>query len=168
MLVAFGRFILRFFIIPFGMIAGALAAVLVVSAAHWHKFALLVSGDPAATESILTTLVYVGPALALILSIGAIGLLLPAVVGILLSEVFAIRSWIFHALNGGLSIWIGWFIGSEFRKDYEFFEEPVVVVAAGIAAGFAYWAVAGWNAGFWKPVFRRALPAGPPAAATSR
>ena len=26
---------------------------------------------------------------------------------------------------------------------------------AGLAAGFAYWAIAGWNAGFWKPVFRR-------------
>ena len=26
---------------------------------------------------------------------------------------------------------------------------------AGIAAGFAYWAVAGWSAGFWRPVFPR-------------
>jgi hypothetical protein len=29
------------------------------------------------------------------------------------------------------------------------------IIAAGLAAGFAYWAIAGWNAGFWKPVFRR-------------
>jgi hypothetical protein len=34
------------------------------------------------------------------------------------------------------------------------------VVAAGVAAGFAYWAVAGWSAGFWKPVFRRPVAAG--------
>jgi hypothetical protein len=40
--------------------------------------------------------------------------------------------------------------------------EPRYVIAAGLAGGFAYWAVAGWNAGFWKPVFRqRALPPPP-------
>src|SRR5262245_17781717 len=121
MLAAFGRFILRFIVVPFGMFAAALAAVLVVSLVHWQKFVTLVSGDPAATDSLVTTLLYVGPALALILSIGAIGLLLPGVVGILLSEIFAIRSSIFHALNGALSMWVGWYIGSEFRKDYEFF-----------------------------------------------
>ena len=33
--------------------------------------------------------------------------------------------------------------------------EPLPVIAAGLAGGFAYWAVAGWSAGFWKPVFRR-------------
>jgi hypothetical protein len=43
----------------------------------------------------------------------------------------------------------------EFRRQYEFYDDPKIVVAAGIAAGFAYWAVAGWSAGFWKPVFRR-------------
>jgi hypothetical protein len=29
------------------------------------------------------------------------------------------------------------------------------VTAAGLAGGFAYWLIAGWSAGFWKPVFRR-------------
>src|SRR5262245_41987942 len=99
MLAAFGRFILRFIIIPIGMSAAAATAVLVVSLAHWQKFLVLVRGDPAASDSLVVTLMYVGPALALILSIGAIGLLLPATVGVLLAEVFAIRSWIFHALN---------------------------------------------------------------------
>ena len=33
---------------------------------------------------------------------------------------------------------------------------------AGLAGGFAYWAVAGWNAGFWKPVFRSGAPPAPP------
>ena len=36
------------------------------------------------------------------------------------------------------------------------------VFGAGLAGGFAYWAVAGWSAGFWKPVFRqRTLPPPP-------
>ena len=34
--------------------------------------------------------------------------------------------------------------------------EPQYVIAAGLAGGFAYWAVAGWTAGFWKPVYRAA------------
>jgi len=32
--------------------------------------------------------------------------------------------------------------------------EPLPVIAAGLAGGLAYWAIAGWSAGFWKPVFR--------------
>ena len=34
--------------------------------------------------------------------------------------------------------------------------EPLPVIAAGLAGGLAYWAIAGFSAGFWKPVFRRA------------
>jgi hypothetical protein len=29
------------------------------------------------------------------------------------------------------------------------------VIAAGLAGGLAYWAIAGFSAGFWKPVFHR-------------
>ena len=44
---------------------------------------------------------------------------------------------------------------------------PLAVIAAGLAGGFAYWAIAGWSAGFWKLVFRRSKqtalqPASPP------
>jgi hypothetical protein len=38
-------------------------------------------------------------------------------------------------------------------------DEPLIAIGAGIVAGFAYWAVAGWSAGFWKPVFRSPQPA---------
>ena len=41
------------------------------------------------------------------------------------------------------------------RKPYEIFNEPLIVAGAGIAAGFAYWAIAGWSAGFWKPMFEQ-------------
>ena len=78
---------------------------------------------------------------------------LPGAVGILISEAFAIRSWIFHALNGAVSAWVGSQMFAAFDKSNEPMNEPRFVVAAGLAGGFAYWAVAGWNAGFWKPVF---------------
>jgi hypothetical protein len=29
----------------------------------------------------------------------------------------------------------------------------LAVFAAGFAGGLAYWVIAGWNAGFWKPLF---------------
>jgi hypothetical protein len=57
------------------------------------------------------------------------------------------------------------------RKPADFYSEPVIVVGAGIVAGFVYWAIAGWTAGFWKPVFApppqsqppgQALPGAPP------
>jgi hypothetical protein len=117
--------------------------------------------DPQAADSLLDTLMAVGPSLAAILMVGTFGLLLPWVVGILLSEAFAIRSWIFHALNGAASIGIGWYLAGEYQfrqQYYELFESSLPVVAAGIAAGFVYWVVAGWSAGFWRPVFKRSEP----------
>jgi hypothetical protein len=38
-------------------------------------------------------------------------------------------------------------------RPYNLYEDPLIAIGAGIAAGFAYWLVAGWSAGFWKPVF---------------
>jgi hypothetical protein len=103
--------------------------------------------------------VLAGPVL-LVMLLGTMWL--PGAVGILISEAFAIRSWIFHALNGAVSGWVGWQLFSTFDKSDVPLNEPKYVIAAGLAGGFAYWAVAGWTAGFWKPVFRqRALP--PPA-----
>jgi hypothetical protein len=42
--------------------------------------------------------------------------------------------------------------------------EPLPVIAAGLAGGLAYWAIAGFSAGFWKPVFPRPAGAVLPAA----
>ena len=41
---------------------------------------------------------------------------LPGAIGILISEAFAIRSWIFHALNGAVSAWIGWQMFANFDQ----------------------------------------------------
>jgi hypothetical protein len=84
--------------------------------------------------------------------------MLPAAVGVLISEGFAIRHWAFHALNGAVSVWLGSLFISQNDKGAAYLNVPVVVIGAGIAAGFAYWAVAGWSAGFWKPVFGAAMP----------
>ena len=150
------RFLLRFLLVPLAASVAICVAVLVVILAHWSRFAALVAANPAPPEDAALALLLLGR--ALVLSAAAIVTLAPAALGVLIAEAFAIRSWIFHVANGGLSAWIGWMAMEEYRKQFEFYDEPIIVAGAGIAAGFAYWAVAGWSAGFWKPVFE--VPAG--------
>ena len=150
------RFILRFLLVPLGGFFAAMAATFVVCFAHWTQFLKLITNDPQAPENIVLAVIIIGPALLVIMSLGAFAMLMPAAVGVAISEVFAIRSILFHAANGAFASWLGWIVMSEFLKDFEFFKEPTVSIGAGIAAGLTYWAIAGWNAGFWKPVFSQA------------
>ncbi len=158
------RFLLRFLVVPFAASVAVFAALLVVVIAHWSRFAAIISADPNASDNLLLTVLFVGPAFFLIWSVGTVVMLLPGLIGIVISEAFAIRSWMFHVLAGGVAMWVGRLTTfDETRKQYEFFDDPATVVAAGIVAGFAYWVIAGWNAGFWKPVFAPpAQPSAPP------
>jgi hypothetical protein len=93
--------------------------------------------------------------------VGSGVMLLPAALGMMIAEAFAIRSWMFHVVNGGLSAAVSLVSIGAFDKTYDLSDAPLIAIGAGIAAGFAYWAVAGWSAGFWKPVFA-SPPANPP------
>jgi hypothetical protein len=150
-----GRLIMRIFLVPLGASLAICVAVLVVIAAHWNRFAALLAANPDAGDEAMATLIVAGPAIAVVVSVSAMAMMLPAVLGALLAEAFAIRSWIFHVANGAISAWVGSVNFVEASAPYDFYTAPLVVVAAGIAAGFTYWAVAGWSAGFWKPVFAR-------------
>ena len=88
---------------------------------------------------------------------------LPAAIGILISETFAIRSFIFHAGNGAVSAFIGWSLFGYVDATRIPLNEPLPVLAAGLAGGLAYWLIAGSSAGFWKPLFRRPAGASLPA-----
>jgi hypothetical protein len=158
----FGRFLMRLLLVPLGAGVAIVVAVFVVIFAHWNRFSELLATDPSNADSLLIALIVAGPAPFLLLSFTAVAMLLPALLGVLISEAFAIRSWMFHAANGGLSAFVGWGALADFREHYKFYDEPLIVVGAGIAAGFAYWVIAGWSAGFWKPVFASAKAATPP------
>ena len=151
----FGRLLMRLLLVPLGASIAVCVAVLVVIIAHWNRFAALVAANSSAGDDLMITLFFVGPTVTFIVAVSAMAMMLPAALGVLISEGFAIRSWMFHAANGGLSAWIGLVTMVEMRKPHDFYNEPLIVVGAGIAAGFAYWAVAGWSAGFWRPVFSR-------------
>ena len=148
-----GRLLMRLLLVPLGAGFAICTAVLVVIAAYWNRFAALVAANPDAGDDAMIALALAGPAIFFIISISALAMMLPATVGILIAEAFAIRSWIFHAVNGGIAAWVGSVTMVEMREPYDFYNGPLIVVGAGIAAGFTYWAIAGWSAGFWKPVF---------------
>jgi hypothetical protein len=149
----FARFLLRLLLVPLGAAAAIVVAMMVVLAAHWNEVVALANADPDAQGNWLLAFVFAGPILAILLSMTVVVTSMPAAVGVLIAEAFAIRSWMFHAANGGLSAWIGWSIMQDAQDRYRFLAEPKVMVAAGLAGGLAYWLVAGWTAGFWKPVF---------------
>ncbi len=150
------RLLMRFLLVPLGYFAASIAATLVVLIAWWNFADAGIDGQFDGPGFALLGFAIGGP---ILLYVMLVFILLPASIGILISESFAIRSWIFHVLNGVASTWVGWqFFGGDAGTGIPF-EQPVVVIAAGIAGGFAYWAVAGFSAGFYKPVFRGPPPA---------
>ena len=145
-----GRFLLRLVLVPFGGCVALVVAMLFVMVAQWNRMAELTADD----YSGLTTFFVVVP----MMGVGAGVMMLPSILGALIAEAFAIRSWIFHVANGGLSAWVSLVTIGALDKTYDLTDAPLIAVGAGIAAGFAYWAVAGWSAGFWKPVFGSEQP----------
>ncbi len=151
------RFLMRFLLVPLGYLAASIAATLVVLVASWQLLDMALSDHP---DRAVLGLVIGGPILLFFVFAFT---LLPASIGILISEAFAIRSWIFHALNGVVSAWLGWqLLGGALSPDLPSpSDRSLIVIAAGIAGGFAYWAVAGFSAGFYKPIFRKPAPSVP-------
>jgi hypothetical protein len=154
-----GRLLLRFILIPLGYFAAVVVATLVIVIGSWNLAPVAVTSDPDAQVIAVFGFVFAAPVLlVLLLSV----MWLPCSIGILLSEGFAIRSWMFHAGNGAVSAWLGWNLFGYIDDSRVPLNRPLAVIAAGLAGGLAYWAIAGWSAGFWKPVFRNPEPALPP------
>jgi hypothetical protein len=153
------RLLLRFILVPLGYLAAVIAGACVILFGSWKAGTLMLSEDADAAAAGLFGAFLAGPIL-LVMLLGSMWL--PASVGILISEAFAIRSWIFHALNGAISGWAGWQLFSTFDQSGVPLNETQYIFAAGLAGGFAYWMVAGWSAGFWKPVFGRPMRPPPP------
>jgi hypothetical protein len=146
------RLMLRFILVPLGGVAAIAAGMAVLVIAHHDALAALLEADPQAQQDYFFALVFAGPLLALLLSIWAFHMLVPAMIGVAISEVLAIRSWSYHAANGGFSAWLGWALTRDIEDEYRFLTEPKILIAAGLLGGLVYWVIAGWTAGFWKPV----------------
>jgi hypothetical protein len=143
-----GRLLLRVVLVPLGYFVAVIIGTLVIVFGSW-KLGVAAS-DPDHQPFAVFGFVFAAPVLlVMLLSM----MWLPAAIGVLISETFAIRSWMFHAGNGAVSAWIGWSLFGYIDDSRIPLNEPLPVVAAGLAGGLAYWAIAGWSAGFWKPVF---------------
>jgi len=143
------RLLVRFILVPLGYLAAVIAGSCVILFGSWRFAETLMSSSPDAGASGVVGFAIAGPILfAMIFST----MWLPGSVGILISEAFAIRSWVFHALNGAVSAWVGWQMYAV-NDTGASLNDTSFIFGAGLAAGFAYWAVAGWSAGFWKPIY---------------
>src|ERR1041384_2867992 len=150
------RLLLRLILVPLGYLAAVIVGSCVILLGSWRFAETLMSSNPDTFATGLFGFAIAGPILFVMLfSV----MWLPGAVGILISEAFAIRTWIFHALNGAVSAWVGWQAFASFDDTGVPLNQISFVFGAGLAGGFAYWAVAGWSAGFWKPIFAPA-PAG--------
>jgi hypothetical protein len=75
--------------------------------------------------------------------------LLPMLAVIAVAEAFAWRSVLIYAgLGLGLGLWV--FYSGFVPPEQEVAREREISAAAGIVAGFVYWALAGRNAGRWR------------------
>jgi hypothetical protein len=99
------RLLLRLILVPLGYLAAVLAGFLVIVFGPWRLGEMMTSTDPNTPAWAFFGLVFAGPFLVAML---AFMMWLPASIGILLAEAFAIRSWIYHAANGAISAWLGW------------------------------------------------------------
>ena len=160
---SFGRLLLRLLLVPLGYCVAVVIGTLVIVFGSWKLASA--AADPDAQAFAVFGFVFAAPVLLVtLLSV----MWLPAAIGVLISEAFAIRSWIFHAANGAASAWLGWNLFGYIDDAHIPLNEPLPVIAAGLAGGLAYWAIAGFSAGFWKPVFRRVNLDAVPARAAPR
>ena len=122
------------FVIPIGLMAAIAVAVAVYLAAFGFREADLWGGPDGSVP------VVIAPVLVLLEAL-AQGALLPFLAAILLSEIFAVRSFLAWTLFGG-ALGLGLHLFA-FPGNYE----VLPPLASGFAAGFAYWLIAGRGAG---------------------
>lgn len=144
------RLLLRLLLVPLGYFAAVLAGAVVIVVGQWQIGTLF--------DDVPPNEVALGLVIAVISTVTFLVMLLSmmwlvASVGILFSEAFAVRSWMFHAGNGAVSAFIA---NRLFTQDAGSLEvgDGFYILAAGLAGGLAYWLVAGCTAGFFKPMLR--------------
>jgi hypothetical protein len=131
----------RILLAPVGLVCGLFAGFVTLAFLSSHDFAsfcefpdevILLGYDMSLTTVAVAMLL--GPLM------GA-----PAFVAVLISEMFSIRTWPYHAIAGAIAAALPWSIAPAG------FEGPLFdfgsVVAAGFVGGLTHWAIAGRKAG---------------------
>lgn len=148
----------RLFVILFGFLGASLVAGMIVVGAMLYPEFSDMGVEPIDPD-----------ALNIIFGFGFIFVsgfaLLPALIVVLITEAFSIRSILAYALGGaavGLACYLGLvpFDSGSMRFDGIVRRHLEIMTGAGIVAGLVYWVIAGRNAGAWREP-PRALPPAP-------
>lgn len=144
------RLLLRLVVVPLGIMVGICATMAVIIFGYWRIGDVLAGAvDVQATD--LFEMLATG---TFLLATVAVTMWAVALIGILFAEGFAIRSWMYYVANGAISALLGAEIFAPYGDTPVPFDGNLYVIGSGLAGGMAYWLVAGWSAGFWKPVGR--------------
>src|SRR5258707_11329122 len=148
-----GRLLLRLVLVPLGYAVAVVVGTLVIVLGSWKLGEAAL--HPATQAFAIFGFVFAAPVLlVMLLSL----MWLPAAIGILISETFAIRSFIFHAGNGAMSAFIGWNLFGYIDDTRVPLNEPLPVIAAGPAGGLGHLARPGLSPRVLETIFFR--PAG--------
>src|SRR5262249_54403920 len=96
--MSISRVVGRLLLVPFAGVLAGCAATLVAFFANWNMFLSVIGGDAMTSGDVLA--IMVGMAMLLVSSAATFPMLLPAVIGVTISEALALRSVVFHTLNG--------------------------------------------------------------------
>ena len=136
-------FLRLLFLVPLGYLAAVVTATLTILAGWYGHDATAIASDVVATGAVI------GVGFWVVVEVGALAAV-PALIAIVLAELFRWRSVFFYlAVGGGLGLLATPISGADGSR--------VLLPAAGFVGGFAYWFVAGRLAGV------AASPAEPPA-----
>src|SRR5215467_8396595 len=125
--MSISRVLARLILIPLGGVLAASAATLVAFFANWNVFLSVIGGDAVTSGDVVAVMVAL--AMLLVSSAATFPMLLPAVIGVTISEAFAVRSVVFHVLNGVVSIWVGRNSMVDPGRPFEFHDHPPAVLA---------------------------------------
>ena len=141
---ALARLLLRLILVPLGYFAGVLAGTAVILLGSWNIWDA--DGlDPHAQAIALYGHVFAAPVLLVIL---LSMMWLPAAIGILLAETFALRSWMFHAGNGAVSALIAWNLFGYVDDRHVALNQPAAVIRRGTRRGLRLLGHCGLERGF--------------------
>jgi hypothetical protein len=162
--MSISHLLVRLLLVPLGGLLAGCTATVVAFLANWNSFLSVIGGEAMTSGDIVAVLVAL--AMLLVGSAATFPMLLPAMIGITISEALAVRSLVFHVLNGVVSIWVGRASMVDPGRPFEFHGQISAVLAAGLAAGLVYWLIAGRSAGL-VPDTPRVVPPGVPNPAKS-
>lgn len=139
------RLIARFILAPLGLVCGVLAGFALLAFVHAEHLGAM----KLVPEDVML--------LGYDLSLDAVAVMMlfaplmgaPAIVAVLIAEMFSIRSWVYHASAGACAALMPWSLAPSSFDGQTFTTSQVL--AAGFVGGLAHWLIAGRTSGLAAP-----------------